>query len=823
MANDTKKINELAAERDEDTSELEVLSATVVFDRDRDDQAESDAATHSFETAGPGSATEPASVALLKSNLRQRDENISNLQYDVEQLRARWTGLEKELKAREALTDNVTSELEHSNRKLAQTINLLRKRETRIACLESALGKRSERLTEAADAIEQSRKLVESLQSEVAALQERELAAAKQIETLHGERNDEAAKRRFAEDAEQAQLARFRQLENQYRESAASLASLQQYIEGRKSSWRRQEAELRAGTELLEEQRKEIRRLSREARRSALGLRKGQSATLDLQRERDALRSTLGQVRAEVVELSTALAEKEGLQRNQQERIAALTQELAEVAPGLEREKARRLEVEKQVDEQQRQMQALNAELAELKRVSVEKEALIAEQQENIQTLSRQLEENREQSVTGEAARAELARQLQLLEEETEQLRHEHAELAAGVSDKEQLISEQRHDLINLDRRLESMSAQFATEQSAHQSLASKHASLQDEAAQLRSDLQVLTTARTKAEELEKACAQLTGLAASNTDAVQELKRKVANSDGYADVLRIKLQQQLAECESLATGQRQAEIALAEALERVTDLTARLESEQQQSAKLRERQDAAERAFEEEVRRIRCELDAAGKAVAESQTLSEQLASDLLQAKGSRQELERQLAAADETREKEIKDLSKQLIQLEQQIDDYERKITTKDAAINALLSELATKPDTRDTAADDVVHLLTERRPHGPEERSGPEKDRVTRLLIGNIDGQELRFPLFKDKLTIGRTVHNDIQLKAQYISRRHALVITEEDFTRIVDWGSKNGIYVNGTRVSERVLKNGDRVTVGSADFKFEERPKR
>ena len=85
------------------------------------------------------------------------------------------------------------------------------------------------------------------------------------------------------------------------------------------------------------------------------------------------------------------------------------------------------------------------------------------------------------------------------------------------------------------------------------------------------------------------------------------------------------------------------------------------------------------------------------------------------------------------------------------------------------------------------------------------------------------MRFPLFKNKLTIGRTANNDIQLKAQYISRRHAVVVCDHDSTRIVDWGSKNGIYVNGVRVSEKILRNGDKLTVGTAEFRFEERPKR
>jgi pSer/pThr/pTyr-binding forkhead associated (FHA) protein len=81
----------------------------------------------------------------------------------------------------------------------------------------------------------------------------------------------------------------------------------------------------------------------------------------------------------------------------------------------------------------------------------------------------------------------------------------------------------------------------------------------------------------------------------------------------------------------------------------------------------------------------------------------------------------------------------------------------------------------------------------------------------------------LFKDRLTIGRTSQNDIQLKAQYVSRRHALIVTENERIKIVDWGSRNGIFVNKNQVSEHFLKNGDVVTIGTSDFRFEERPKR
>jgi len=97
-----------------------------------------------------------------------------------------------------------------------------------------------------------------------------------------------------------------------------------------------------------------------------------------------------------------------------------------------------------------------------------------------------------------------------------------------------------------------------------------------------------------------------------------------------------------------------------------------------------------------------------------------------------------------------------------------------------------------------------------------------MSRVLIGRIGDKELRFPLFRKCLTIGRTQQNDIQLKAPHISRRHAVVITEGEVTRVIDWGSKNGVYVNSDRVTEHFLCSGDVVMIGDAEFRYEERRK-
>jgi molybdopterin converting factor small subunit len=145
--------------------------------------------------------------------------------------------------------------------------------------------------------------------------------------------------------------------------------------------------------------------------------------------------------------------------------------------------------------------------------------------------------------------------------------------------------------------------------------------------------------------------------------------------------------------------------------------------------------------------------------------------------------------------------------------------------AVSALISELARKSQTIESIDEigSVISEIDDKMSERVEERNDHDRERPTRLLIGVIDGQELRFPLFKERLTIGRTQQNDIQLKAQFISRRHAVILSDEDGPRIIDWGSKNGIAVNGTRVSEKRLSDGDKVRIGTAEFVFKERQKR
>jgi adenylate cyclase len=74
-------------------------------------------------------------------------------------------------------------------------------------------------------------------------------------------------------------------------------------------------------------------------------------------------------------------------------------------------------------------------------------------------------------------------------------------------------------------------------------------------------------------------------------------------------------------------------------------------------------------------------------------------------------------------------------------------------------------------------------------------------------------------DVCRIGRTPDNTIQLPANRVSRNHAIVQHGNPSTFfIVDLGSRNGTYVNGTRItSSTPLQNGDVISLGGQELLF------
>ena len=317
---------------------------------------------------------------------------------------------------------------------------------------------------------------------------------------------------------------------------------------------------------------------------------------------------------------------------------------------------------------------------------------------------------------------------------------------------------------------------------------------------------------------------------------VSALAAQIDRTERYADDLRRQMRDQSENAEG-AISERQGLIsACATAEDKVSDLTKELAATKKLNAALKKKVGDIEKDFDKDVRQIRYELGAAQETITDQDTINVQLTSDLFNTKGFQQGLETKLRETEERYEEKIQELEQQANKLRNQVDDYEYKLENKDEAISALMNELTNRGDAVESIdevesaiqeIESVIDEIDERMParlfDEEDQADQADRERVTRLLIGHNEGQELRFPLFKDRLTIGRTAHNDIQLDAQFISRQHAVIVTENGGTKIVDWGSKNGILVNEKRVAEQLLENGDVVTIGTTDFRYEERPKR
>jgi len=89
---------------------------------------------------------------------------------------------------------------------------------------------------------------------------------------------------------------------------------------------------------------------------------------------------------------------------------------------------------------------------------------------------------------------------------------------------------------------------------------------------------------------------------------------------------------------------------------------------------------------------------------------------------------------------------------------------------------------------------------------------------LILSMDGLVLKeIPLNKERTSIGRKPHNDIQIDNLAISGEHAVIVAILNDAFLEDLNSTNGTYVNGQSVKKHVLKDNDVVELGKYRLKF------
>ncbi len=89
---------------------------------------------------------------------------------------------------------------------------------------------------------------------------------------------------------------------------------------------------------------------------------------------------------------------------------------------------------------------------------------------------------------------------------------------------------------------------------------------------------------------------------------------------------------------------------------------------------------------------------------------------------------------------------------------------------------------------------------------------------LILSMDGLVLKeIALTKERTTIGRKPHNDIQIDNLAVSGEHAVIVTILQDSFLEDLGSTNGTVVNGQPIKKHFLQNSDVVELGKYKLKY------
>ena len=92
-----------------------------------------------------------------------------------------------------------------------------------------------------------------------------------------------------------------------------------------------------------------------------------------------------------------------------------------------------------------------------------------------------------------------------------------------------------------------------------------------------------------------------------------------------------------------------------------------------------------------------------------------------------------------------------------------------------------------------------------------------VSQLEVMNGDGEGTTIPLTQPEYLIGRHRDNQIQLTDLGVSGFHARIYRGPDGYVIEDLKSRNGVWVNATRVFHATLSDNDKIRLGATDLSY------
>jgi FHA domain len=117
-----------------------------------------------------------------------------------------------------------------------------------------------------------------------------------------------------------------------------------------------------------------------------------------------------------------------------------------------------------------------------------------------------------------------------------------------------------------------------------------------------------------------------------------------------------------------------------------------------------------------------------------------------------------------------------------------------------------------RDTAALPLVEASRREGPPATLPELAPG-----RYLALETGGDPVVLGLGEGSVRVGRSPSADLVIDDASVSRRHAVVVWRDARTVILDDRSRNGLVVNGARVQDAALSDGDEIALGNVALRY------
>jgi two-component system, cell cycle response regulator len=104
------------------------------------------------------------------------------------------------------------------------------------------------------------------------------------------------------------------------------------------------------------------------------------------------------------------------------------------------------------------------------------------------------------------------------------------------------------------------------------------------------------------------------------------------------------------------------------------------------------------------------------------------------------------------------------------------------------------------------------------------PKRELKPSLVFLNGDLLAVPIPLEREEVILGRALEADVRINDSKVSRQHARIITiknaenDENKFLLTDLSTTNGTFLNGEKINQDFLQNGDKISIGEHILRFD-----